>query len=855
VTAVAVNGEDALASVASAAPDLILLDVMMPGMNGYEVAASLKADPATANVPIIMVTAQMDRRARLAGLNAGAEDFLTKPVERAELSTRVRNLLRLKAMADAHQERNWDLEEQVRARTAELQRFRSAMDATADAIWLINRRTMRIVEVNGTASKMLGYSREELLKLGPLELGSASLEQLESVYDRIIAGHSTSELMEVEIRCKDGSLLPVEIRRHAERSGDDWLIVGVLRDITDRRAVEERLHYLAHYDALTSLPNRTLLYETLRSTLAQAEASGWAVFVLFIDLDHFKNVNDTLGHAMGDELLVQVGNRLVNCLRVRDIVGRLGGDEFALILLLEDNDPGGAALVAEKIRTVMAEPFDLNGRTLNVTASIGITVHPDDASDTETLIKYADTAMYRAKQAGRDTFRFFTAQMNTELLARRDLEAALDEAIEREEFVLHYQPKVESRSGRITGAEALLRWERPGHGLVSPKDFIPVLEETGRIVDVGRWVIAAACKQIAEWKRSGIGPLQVSVNVSSRQFIERDLDVDVLSALRESGIPGRLLELELTEATLMANTLRTIESLQRLKQSGVKVSIDDFGTGYSSLAYLRRFPIDKLKIDIAFVRHIADSTDDAAIVLSIIRMAHSLKLSAVAEGVETAAQLAYLRHYGCDFIQGFYFSRPVPAPEFEKMFNEGRRLPAGDEEAQGRQQTLLLLDTEPDDLASLRSLFKNEGYRVVVAGSYAQGLELLALHDAQVIVADQGVGAMNGVAFLERAKELYPDSLRIMLSAHPAPAALEDAVNRAEVYRYYGKPWDESGLREGVREAFGRHSRLRTASEPARPSNGHAYYGRNNPARGDGKLTRLPAAMRAPNSSAGSGPA
>ena len=822
MTAVAVNGEDALTSVASAAPDLILLDVMMPGMNGYEVAASLKADPATANVPIIMVTAQMDRRARLAGLNAGAEDFLTKPVERAELSTRVRNLLRLKAMADAHQERNWDLEEQVRARTAELQRFRSAMDATADAIWLINRRTMRIVEVNGTASKMLGYSREEFLKLGPLELGSASLEQLEGVYDRIIAGHSTSELMEVEIRCKDGSLLPVEIRRHGERSGDDWLIVGVLRDITDGRAVEKRLHYLAHYDALTSLPNRTLLYETLRSTLVQAEASGWAVFVLFIDLDHFKNVNDTLGHAMGDELLVQVGNRLVNCLRVRDIVGRLGGDEFALILLFDDNDPGGAALVAEKIRTVMAEPFDLNGRTLNVTASIGITVHPTDASDAETLVKYADTAMYRAKQAGRDTFRFFTAQMNTELLARRDLETALDEAIEREEFVLHYQPKVESRSGRIAGAEALLRWERPGHGLVSPKDFIPVLEETGRIVDVGRWVIAAACKQIAEWIRSGIGPLQVSVNVSSRQFIERDLDVDVLIALRESGIPARLLELELTEATLMASTGRTIESLQRLKQSGVKVSIDDFGTGYSSLAYLRRFPIDKLKIDIAFVRHIADSTDDAAIVLSIIRMAHSLKLSAVAEGVETAAQLAYLRHYGCDFIQGFYFSRPVPAPEFEKMLNEGRRLPAGDEEAQGRQQTLLLLDTEPDDLASLRSLFKNEGYRVVAADSYAQGLELLALHDAQVIVADQGVGAMNGVAFLDRAKELYPDSLRIMLSAHSAPAAFEDAVNRAEVYRYYGKPWDESGLREGVREAFGRHSRLRTASELARPSNGHA---------------------------------
>ena len=378
---------------------------MMPGMDGYQVASMLKANPATSNIPIIMVTAQIDRSARLAGLNAGAEEFLTKPVDRAELWLRVRNLLRLKAFGDFLQNHSAILEQQVQARTADLQRFRTAMDATADAIFLVNRTTMRFVEVNATACNMLGYTREELFQMGPAQIGAVTLEQLESVYDAIIAGHGTNELTETQVRRKDGSQLQVEVHRQAQRSGADWIIVGVVRDITERKEAEKRLHHLAHYDALTGLPNRTLFYETLKKTLAQASNSGWLVAVLFIDLDHFKNVNDTLGHAIGDELLAQFSNRLVQCVRIRDTVGRLGGDEFALILVMQDGQEG-AALVANKIRDVLRAPFDLKGHEVAVTASIGITVHPDDASDPETLIKYADTAMYRAKQAGRDTFRF-----------------------------------------------------------------------------------------------------------------------------------------------------------------------------------------------------------------------------------------------------------------------------------------------------------------------------------------------------------------------------------------------------------------------------------------------------------------
>ena len=677
LTLSAASGEEALAAIAQHAPDLILLDIMMPDMDGYQVAGILKANPATSNIPIIMVTAHIDRSARLAGLNAGAEEFLTKPVDRAELWLRVRNLLRLKAYGDFLQNHSLILEQQVQARTVDLQRFRAAMDATGDAIFLVNRTTMGFVELNATACKMLGYTREELFRLGPAQIDATTLEQLESVYDGIIAGHGTNELQETQLQRKDGSRFQVEVRRHAHRSGADWIIVGVVRDITERNEAEQRLkrlHHLAHYDTLTGVPNRTLFYETLKKALAQASDRGWQVAVLFIDLDHFKNVNDTLGHAIGDELLGQFSDRLAQCVRTRDTVGRLGGDEFALILLMHGGHQG-AAFVANKIRDVLRAPFDLQGHEVAVTASIGITVHPDDASDPDTLLKYADAAMYRAKQAGRDTSRFFTAQMNAEALARLDLETALRKAVENGEFVLYYQPRVQLNSGRIAGLEALLHWQRPGHGLVSPQEFIPVLEETGLIVRVGSWVIAAACKQIGLWLRSSIGPVQVSVNVSGRQFIEGDLEDDVIKALGDNDITGDLLELELTESSLMANTERTISSLQNLAKRRVQISIDNFGTGYSSLAYLRRFPIDKLKIDIAFIRDITSNPDDAAIALSIIRMAHTLKLEVVAEGVETAGQLAYLRRHRCDYIQGYYFSRPLPVPDLEQMLREEKHLP------------------------------------------------------------------------------------------------------------------------------------------------------------------------------------
>ena len=541
-----------------------------------------------------------------------------------------------------------------------------AMDGTTDAIYLVDRETMKYVHVNDAACLMHNKSSKELFETAPWVINLTTRTELEICYDGLITSGLAAKPVEFLRTRTDGSQVWVELRQQAELSGDRWKVITVERDISERKEAIINLHRMAHFDALTGLPNRKLFYDALTNALLLSASSKCVVCVLFIDLDHFKIVNDTLGHAIGDELLIQFSSRLLKCVRIRDTVGRLGGDEFAIILMMED-EAHNAAIVANKIKEILCKPFELHGHELTVTASIGITVHPNDASDADTLIKFADTAMYGAKHAGRNTYRFFTAQMNEEMLSRLDLESALQKAILNNEFVLHYQPKVNLKSGLICGLEALIRWERPEVGLVSPAIFIPTLEESGLIVGVGSWVIQEACKQIGLWMKSSIGPMQISVNVAWRQFIESDLHGEVVKALSDNNIPANLLELELTESTLMVNTTQTIQILENLKKIGVKISIDDFGTGYSSLAYLRRFPIDKLKIDIAFIRNITSNADDAAMASAIIRIAHSLKLEVIAEGVETKEQLEFLKNHHCDQIQGYYFSPPIPLLELEKL--------------------------------------------------------------------------------------------------------------------------------------------------------------------------------------------
>jgi len=453
---------------------------------------------------------------------------------------------------------------------------------------------------------------------------------------------------------------------HSDVREPDDMLIQITRSISDqiaqfvvRQKAEERVRRLAHYDELTGLPNRTMFNERVSHALTRALRTARTLAILFIDLDRFKNINDTLGHEAGDRVLKEVADRLRGCLRESDTVGRLGGDEF-VVLIEEPPRPVNAALVAQKILAAMGTPFLVQAQEFHITASIGISTYPDDAADMQTLMKDADIAMYRAKEQGKNNFQFYSAQINAHSIERLSLESGLRRALERDEFLLHYQPKLDIRSGRITGVEALLRWQQPVQGLIPPAQFIQLAEETGLIVPIGAWVLKTACAQNKAWQLEGLAPVRVAVNLSPRQFAHENLLEDVARVLEQTGLDPAFLELEITESVVMQNPEQAVVLLNRLKALGIHLAIDDFGTGYSSLSYLKRFPLDTLKIDRMFIRDLPDDSDDAAITQAIIAMARSLRLSVVAEGVETAAQLSFLRDCECDEIQGFYFSRPQP---------------------------------------------------------------------------------------------------------------------------------------------------------------------------------------------------
>ncbi len=451
-------------------------------------------------------------------------------------------------------------------------------------------------------------------------------------------------------------------------------LANTLATALDRKGAEQRLTYLAQFDTLTGLANRSLFLDRFTQTLKQAQRNEWMVGVLFIDLDRFKVVNDTLGHAAGDQLLIEVAARLQKCVRAADALGRLGGDEFAIVLS-KLRRPDDAALVAQKVVAALARPFTLEGQEIYVSASLGIGVYPSDGSDADTLLRNADTAMYRAKERGRNGYQFYLPQMNELALERLQLQTQLRGALERREFVLHYQPKAYLASGRISGFEALLRWQHPERGLLPPLQFIAILEETGLIIPVGEWVVRTVCEQLARWHAAGVTPRPVAINLSARQFQQRNFDTTIAAILADTGIDGGLLELELTESMLMSDAEEAVRMLNTMRSYGVRLSVDDFGAGYSSLAYLKRFPLDALKIDRAFIRDVTTDPDDASIALAIISLAHSLKLKVVAEGVETEAQLEFLKAHGCDEMQGYYFARPLDIADCTRALVEDRRLP------------------------------------------------------------------------------------------------------------------------------------------------------------------------------------
>ncbi len=540
--------------------DLIILDLHMPAMDGFDVMEALKPLESDSWLPVLVVTAEPDKK--LAALEAGARDFIGKPFDTVEVMTRIRNLLEVRLLHRESQDYGVQLEREVRERTAELARFRGAMDATPDAIFLIDTASMAMVDVSDGACRMLGFSREALLRIDPVALGLATRQLLERHLaadalahggaltaapgadgegDKPEFGALPGDIVETELlRAGGQGAVPVEISWKLQDLGKSRMLIAVARDISERLHAQERLRHMASYDALTGLPNRTLFFQNLRDAIELARDKNWRVAVLCITLDRFKIINDSLGTSRGDELLRQFSTRLVRVVRLRDTAGRLGGDEFALILTMT-RDQQEAVNVANEIRESLRAPFDLHGQQAALTASIGIAMYPEDSTEPGTLIKYADTAMVRAKEAGRDGYRFFTAGMNVQVLARLDLELALRSALEDKQFVLYYQPKLELNTGRISGVEALLRWNRPGFGLVYPAEFVPLMEETGLVVRVGEWIVDEACRQIAAWNASGVRDVRVAVNVSSRQFVEGDLESVIRAALDRHGVePGML---------------------------------------------------------------------------------------------------------------------------------------------------------------------------------------------------------------------------------------------------------------------------------------------------------------------------
>lgn len=567
------------------------------------------------------------------------------------------------------------LQRAIEAQRRSDQLFRKAFDASPEPLSISLLDSGRILDVNESFLSLSGYQRGELLGHSTLELGLWANQDDYATLHSALCANRTARDLEFDFRIKSGELRSLLVSAERIEIDAQQCLLLAARDTTERKQVQARLSFLANYDSLTGLPNRSLFQDRLSQALHRADRHQLMVALLFLDLDRFKTVNDSLGHAFGDHLLQLVAHRLMQSIRLSDsithtiadegekngvTVSRLGGDEFTIIL--EDiHQVEHAAMVASRVIDAIARPFMVENQEIYASASIGITVYPLDRSTPDQLIKHADAAMYRAKELGRANYQFYTDDLNTRAQQRLLLEAGLRHALERNEFELHYQPKIDVHSGTVLGIEALIRWNHPERGLIPPIAFIPILEETGLIVCVGEWVLRSACKQIADWQREGIPQLHLAVNLSPRQFRQVRLTEIVAEILTETGIPPTQLELEVTESLLMDNTELSINTLSGLRAMGVKVAVDDFGTGYSSLNYLRRFPIDILKIDKSFVCELTSNADDAAIAAAIIALAHSLRLTVIAEGVETEAQLNHLRRQGCDQAQGFFISRPLPA--------------------------------------------------------------------------------------------------------------------------------------------------------------------------------------------------
>jgi diguanylate cyclase (GGDEF)-like protein/PAS domain S-box-containing protein len=656
---------DGLERVTTNRLSAVLLDLQLPDCSGIDgLETLLRAAPA---LPILVVGADDNEEIAQQVIRAGARDYLlTTRLDSYWLPRALRHVIERKLSDEAF--------------FAEAERLEVTLNSIGDAL-LRTDNSGRVTYLNRTAEEMTGWAcaaaagrpLQEVLQI----VDGAARQPAADPMERPIPGNQTPSLAPNCILIRpDGSESAIE---HSATSIHDRLgvVTGtriVLRDISVARATSLRMAHLASHDPLTDLPNRLLLRDRLARALALAHRHQRRLAILFLDIDRFKNFNDSLGHLLGDELLRSVGREVTMCVRSSDTVSRHGGDEF-VIVLSELERAEDAAMGARKIIAALARPHKLAGHELHITVSIGISVYPDDGGDAETLLKCADMALYHAKDQGRDRFQFFEADLNVRAVERQSIEAGLRRALDKQEFLLLYQPKMNLRTGAVVGAEALIRWQRPDRGLVEPAQFIPIAEDSGLIRPIGRWVVHEACRQARAWQDAGFRPIPVSVNTSAVEFRSRRFLEGVVDILKVTGLAPRYLEVELTESVLMEDVEATKSVLHALKSLGVQLAIDDFGTGWSSLSYLRHFPIDTLKIDKSFVQEVTSGSHAAPIVSAVISMGKSLKYRVIAEGIETRDQLAFLQAEDCGEGQGYYFSRPLVAQQFGWLLQTGTTQP------------------------------------------------------------------------------------------------------------------------------------------------------------------------------------
>ncbi|WP_420474077.1 EAL domain-containing protein [Noviherbaspirillum sp. ST9] len=659
------HGRAALAEVDSAAPDLILLDINMPDMDGFELCRQLKQSLQHASIPVIFISSYDDTDIKVSAFNAGGIDYVTKPLRVAELKARIQAHLQLKRAQD-------------------------------------------------------------------------------------------------------------------------------------------RLGYQAGHDPLTGLPNRSLLADRLHQALSFAERYGGQVAVAYIDLDKFKAVNDRFGHKAGDQLLVEASHRLQACVRDSDTIARIGGDEF-VIVFYDQSSENSTAFVMQRILDSIAEPIYFDGCPVFPSCSIGFAAFPQDGRDADTLLRNADTAMYHAKELGRHNFQFYTGELRRRMNARMAIEKSLRDAIAHDEFELHYQPRIALGSGRVVGLEALIRWRHPEMGLLPPLQFIPMAEEAGLIDQIGEWVVRSACRQYVAWQQHGLLQGPIAINISANQFLKPGFAGTIAAILKETGVSPEQLELDLKESLLMHDPVESMRVLQELKQTGIGLSIDDFGTGFSNLGFLKRFPVDRIKLDPTFVSGVQRNPDDLAIADAVITMAHRLGLKVAVEGVENGSQLALLAEHGCDEMQGDYFSPALPVELCTALLQERRELPEEKRLRRYAGRTLLLIEGSDGPGRSAIDIPEAPAYRVLQASDAGSAFDILAAENVSVVICDRQVSDMSGAEFLNRISRMYPRTVRIMCSDNNDAGLMADAINVGNVYRFVPKSCKRDELAAMIDAAFVRH--------------------------------------------------